>query len=71
MKGAELKILGPPAEHGATVTIRYLTPSTFTLYAPDGRVIAVSEHPRPLEKYAWANMADRIVHDYDLRLAET
>lgn len=32
--------------------------------------VATSEHPLPLCRYAFANGALRVVHNYDLRLAE-
>lgn len=42
----------------------------FALVSATGVTIATSDHPMPLTRYAFANGALRIVHNYDLRLAE-
>lgn len=45
-------------------------PFGFALHAASGVCIATSEHPLPLVKYAFANGALRVVHNYDLGVVD-
>lgn len=68
-KAASLSLVGaPPA--GERVSIHHDSATGEFVLREGEREIARSEHPKPLERYAWANGANEIRHAYDLKLAE-
>ncbi len=72
-KGAVLTLEGYQDLHEKPVTIRHSVlpdgSGVFALFC-EGVLLATSTHPFPLRKYADANGAISIRHDYDLGLID-
>lgn len=71
IKAAVLHLVGPCDFEEATVRIDYVgAVHGFALHGATGVCVATSEHPVLLSDHAFRNGAIRVVHNYDLRLAE-
>jgi hypothetical protein len=71
IKAAVLHIVGGADLEEQTARIDYVGGSIgFALHSAIGVCVATSEHPVLLSEHAFRNRAIRVVHNYDLRLAE-
>lgn len=69
IKASVLSIIGGADMREQTVRIDHTDPG-FALHSATGICVATCEHPALLSAYAFNNGALRVVHTYDLRLAE-